>query len=127
MQRFELQAVSQHIQRIILPCGVCVYLVQGTNGAVLLDTGFGIGDLRGFVESLITTPYHVWLSHGHLDHAGGSAQFEEVFLSPADFALENGTTSGKDVMMKSSADRTGLRQILRRRIFSLAVQHLIAP
>lgn len=88
MQRFEPQAVSQHIQRIILPCGVCVYLVQGTNGAVLLDTGFGIGDLRSFVESLITTPYHVWLSHGHLDHAGGSAQFEEVFLSPADFALE---------------------------------------
>ena len=42
MQRFELQAVSQHIQRIILPCGVCVYLVQGTNGAVLLDTGFNM-------------------------------------------------------------------------------------
>ena len=124
MQRFELQAVSQHIQRIILPCGVCVYLVQGTNGAVLLDTGFGIGDLRSFVESLITTPYHVWLSHGHLDHAGGSAQFSLARLT---LHWKNGTTSGKDVMMKSSADRTGLRQILRRRIFSPAVQHLIAP
>lgn len=88
MQEFKLEAVSRHLRRIVLPCGVCVYLVQGTQGAVLLDTGFGIGDLRGFVERQVTTPYQVWLSHGHLDHAGGAAQFKEVFLSPADFALE---------------------------------------
>lgn len=85
---FKLQSVTRHISRIILPCGVCVYLVQGTHEAVLLDTGFGIGNLRGFVEQNVTTPYRVWLSHGHLDHAGGSAQFETVWLSPADFALE---------------------------------------
>lgn len=85
---FKFQPVSQHLSRIILPCGVCVYLVQGTREAVLLDTGFGIGDLRGFVERHTTTPYRVWLSHGHLDHAGGAAQFDAVSLSPADFALE---------------------------------------
>ena len=84
---FNLPSVTRHISLIILPCGVCVYLVQGTHEAVLLDTGFGIGDLRGFVEQNVTTPYRVWLSHGHLDHAGGSAQFETVWLSPADFAL----------------------------------------
>lgn len=88
MQDFKIQSVSQHMSRILLPCGVCVYLVQGSRGAVLLDTGFGIGDLRGFVEKHLTTPYRVWLSHGHLDHAGGAAQFEDVYLSPADFALE---------------------------------------
>ena len=59
---FKLQSVTRHISRIILPCGVCVYLVQGTHEAVLLDTGFGIGDLRGFVEQNVTTPYRVWLS-----------------------------------------------------------------
>ena len=67
---FKLQSVTRHISRIILPCGVCVYLVQGTHEAVLLDTGFGIGDLRGFVEQNVTTPYRVWLSmetHYRLD------------------------------------------------------------
>ena len=88
MQAFKFQPVSRHLNRIILPCGVCVYLVQGTHEAVLLDTGFGIGDLKGFVEQKVATPYQVWLSHGHLDHAGGSVQFETVYLSPADFALE---------------------------------------
>ena len=78
MQQFKFQLVSRHLNRIILPCGVCVYLVQGTHEAVLLDTGFGIGDLKGFVEQKVATPYQVWLSHGHLDHAGGSAQFETV-------------------------------------------------
>ena len=123
MQRFELQAVSQHIQRIILPCGVCVYLVQGTNGAVLLDTGFGIGDLRSFVESLITSGYHmdIWTMQAALP------SLKKYSLARLTLHWKNGTTSGKDVMMKSSADRTGLRQILRRRIFSPAVQHLIAP
>lgn len=88
MQHFRIQTVSQHLSRVVLPCGVCVYLVQGSRGAVLLDTGFGIGDLRRFVEQQVQTPYRVWLSHGHLDHAGGSAQFDAVYLSPADFALE---------------------------------------
>ena len=40
------------------------------------------------MEQKVATPYQVLLSHGHLDHAGGSVQFETVYLSPADFALE---------------------------------------
>lgn len=88
MTCFQTKMVTEHIRRIILPCGVCVYLVQGSEKALLLDTGFGIGDLRSEVERQLTTPYQVVLSHGHLDHAGGAAQFDEVYLSPADFALE---------------------------------------
>ncbi len=88
MSFFESKKVSEHLLRITMPCGVCAYLVKGSERAALLDTGFGIGDLRGYVESLIQTPYTVLLSHGHLDHAGGAGQFPEVYLNEKDWELE---------------------------------------
>ena len=88
MSGFKFERVSQHLLRIIIPCGVCIYLVEGTQSAALLDTGFGIGDLKGYVETLTNKPYVVILSHGHLDHAGGAGQFEKVYLNPKDWELE---------------------------------------
>ncbi len=74
--------------RIITPCGVCMYLAEGTERAALLDTGFGFGDLKGYVESLTGKPYDVILSHGHMDHAGGAVQFDTVYLNQRDWELE---------------------------------------
>lgn len=88
MSIFTSEAVSQHLTRIISPCGVCMYLVEGSERAALLDTGFGFGDLKGYVETLTDKPYVVLLSHGHLDHAGGAGQFDEVYLNEKDWALE---------------------------------------
>ncbi len=84
---FSNEQVAPHLKRILLPCGVCAYLAQGERLAALLDTGFGIGDLKSYVESLVDTPYLVLLSHGHLDHAGGAGQFEQVWLSEQDWPL----------------------------------------
>lgn len=88
MVQFTSEKVSGHLTRIIAPCGVCMYLVEGTQRAVLLDTGFGFGDLKGYVESLTDKPYVVLLSHGHMDHAGGAGQFDTVFLNEQDWELE---------------------------------------
>lgn len=88
MPGFTSERVSRHLIRIITPCGVCMYLVEGTQRAALLDTGFGFGDLKGYVDSLTRKPYDVLLSHGHLDHAGGAGQFERVYLNPKDWELE---------------------------------------
>lgn len=89
MSFFTSEQVSGHLTRIITPCGVCMYLVQGSERAALLDTGFGLCDLKRFVDGLAGgKPYVVLLSHGHLDHAGGSVQFENVYLNRRDWALE---------------------------------------
>ena len=88
MTTFTSERVSEHLTRIITPCGVCMYLAEGTQRAALMDTGFGFGDLRGFVESLTDKPYVVLLSHGHMDHAGGAGQFETVYLNKRDWELE---------------------------------------
>ena len=88
MTTFTSERVSEHLTRIITPCGVCMYLAEGTERAALMDTGFGFGDLRGFVETLTDKPYVVLLSHGHMDHAGGAGQFDTVYLNERDWELE---------------------------------------
>ena len=63
-----------------------IYLIAGSERALLVDTGTGAGDLKGVVESLISTPYDVVITHGHVDHLGGAGQFPQVFLHPDDFS-----------------------------------------
>lgn len=88
MSIFTSERVSEHLTRIITPCGVCMYLAEGSERAALLDTGFGFGDLKGYVETLTSKPYVVLLSHGHMDHAGGAVQFDAVYLNEKDWELE---------------------------------------
>lgn len=99
MVRFSTQEVSRHVRRILGNGDVCMYLVEGVERALLVDTGYGIGDLRGFVEGLLATaggspkPYDVLLTHGHLDHAAGAGQFDCCYLNPADLDLYHEHTS----------------------------------
>ncbi|MBQ8954108.1 MAG: MBL fold metallo-hydrolase [Clostridia bacterium] len=61
-----------------------MFLLVGSERALLIDCGMGVGDLRGAVEMLTDKPVTVVLSHGHVDHTGNARQFGEVWLHPAD-------------------------------------------
>lgn len=61
-----------------------MFLLVGTEKAMLIDTGIGIGDLRGAVEQITKKPLIVVLTHNHGDHAGNARQFEEIWLNPRD-------------------------------------------
>lgn len=88
MGEFYCEKITDHITRIISPFQVCMYLIVGDRRAVLLDTGFGVGSLKNYVDSLTDRPYDVIISHGHLDHAGGAGEFEHAFLNKRDWELE---------------------------------------
>lgn len=87
MVQFHSEKVTNHITRIISPCQVCMYLVVGNKRAVLLDTGFGVGSLKSYVDTLTDRPYDVIISHGHLDHAGGAGEFSQAYLNEKDWEL----------------------------------------
>ncbi len=59
-----------------------IYLLEGEGKALLLDTGYGIGHLRDFVEKLTDKPIIVANTHFHPDHSAGNGEWEEVLVSP---------------------------------------------
>ena len=57
------------------------YLLVGEEKAMLIDTAYGEGDLRAMVESITDKPVMVCNTHGHFDHTGGNALWEEAWMS----------------------------------------------
>ena len=84
---YRAQRTSEHVWRIVDPFGVAMYLVVGTQRAALIDTGYGLPGLRACVEQITQLPVVVLLSHGHVDHAMGAAEYGEAYLSEADLPV----------------------------------------
>ena len=61
-----------------------IYLIEGSDSALLIDTGLGAADLASFVKKLTSKPVIVVITHGHPDHAGSDYQFEKVYIHPED-------------------------------------------
>lgn len=73
--------------------GVRSFLIEGIDRAMLVDTGFGHGDLKAFVETL--TPHPIFLVNTHTDgdHIGCNEQFKRAFMHPSEmdyYHLRNG-------------------------------------
>lgn len=76
---YQYTKIRENIWQIEEDNGVCCTLVKGSEMAVLIDTGYGVRNLRKFIEDSITTPYIVINSHGHPDHIGGNHWFDTVY------------------------------------------------
>jgi glyoxylase-like metal-dependent hydrolase (beta-lactamase superfamily II) len=87
MVQFTNEKLSDRITRIRDGSDVCMYLFEGDKKAALIDTGYGIGDLKGYVESLTDKPYEVFITHGHVDHAAGADAFDTVYMNLKDVEL----------------------------------------
>ncbi|MEI3580641.1 MAG: MBL fold metallo-hydrolase [Acutalibacteraceae bacterium] len=62
-----------HFQEVIS------YLITGSEKALLVDTGLGMGNIRKVVEELTSLPVIVMNTHTHFDHIGGNALFDTVY------------------------------------------------
>lgn len=64
---------------------VRMFLVEGTTGALLIDTGVGSGNLRALAESLTSKPISVVITHADRDHVGCNNQFEKIHMHPSEY------------------------------------------
>jgi glyoxylase-like metal-dependent hydrolase (beta-lactamase superfamily II) len=64
--------------------GCTGYLVVGDERGVLIDTGFGTGNIQAFVQTLTGKPVD-WVAntHGHFDHTAGDGWFSLAFMTAA--------------------------------------------
>lgn len=57
-----------------------MYLIDGPEKAMLIDTSFGVGDLKGLCRELVgDKPLLVANTHHHYDHAYGNPQFDACY------------------------------------------------
>ena len=76
---FTLQQVSRDVWAIDEFGIDIMYLIIGTERALLIDTGIGIGNIRSVVETMTHLPYDVVNTHHHYDHVGGNGRFSMVY------------------------------------------------
>lgn len=84
VEYYKSEKINETMTAIRSMTGEIMYLVEGKEKAVLVDTCLGVGHLRKFVENLTEKPITVLLTHGHVDHALGAPEFDEVYMNPAD-------------------------------------------
>ena len=83
---YRLREVQEGVYRIG-NSSVFMELLVGQHHALLFDTGYGFDDLHGLIRRITDLPLYVVNSHGHVDHACGNWQFDEVFIHPEDVRL----------------------------------------
>jgi glyoxylase-like metal-dependent hydrolase (beta-lactamase superfamily II) len=64
--------------------GVASHLILGNDKALLIDTGYGVGNIAKAVEALTAKPLIVANTHVHPDHSMGNRQFERVLVGKGD-------------------------------------------
>lgn len=85
---YELTQVMEGVWRLYSPEDVRMELIVGRDRALLLDTGYGYGDISAAVRKVTDKPLIVVNSHGHMDHTCGNCQFDlPIHIHPKDMAL----------------------------------------
>jgi hydroxyacylglutathione hydrolase len=83
---FAVKEISPKIWLIDDHKAANIYLVEGLDSALLIDTGIGAADLFSQVKKLTSLPLIVVNTHGHSDHTGANYQFNKIFINAGDSA-----------------------------------------
>ncbi len=66
----------------IMSSGDYHYLLVGEDEGIAIDTGYGAGNLRTFLEQLCGRPVrYVINTHHHFDHAANNCYFEKAYMA----------------------------------------------
>ena len=100
---FTSKEVSSGVYQIDDHKAVNIYLIIGTDSALVVDTGMGAADLVSQIRKLTEKPLIVVNTHGHSDHTGGNYQFKKVYIHPADLkaAEESNTPENRQSAQKN--------------------------
>lgn len=84
---YEVFAVKPGVTGINDETDATSYLIEGSERALLIDTGWGDDRFEAIVHSLTDKPVSLAVTHMHRDHILHAGRFETVYMHPADAAL----------------------------------------
>ncbi len=64
-----------------------MYLIEGSDRAMLIDTGTKCEALDEVIRQITSKPIYVVITHKHIDHAGNIRYFKEVWMHPLDSSV----------------------------------------
>ena len=68
----------------IMSDGDAQYLVEGDDEAIMIDSGYGAGNIRKYAQTLTEKPVrNIINTHDHFDHTANNAYFEKAYMSAA--------------------------------------------
>jgi len=83
---YDIEVIADGVYKIDEFGMALCYLITGSERALLIDTGTGLGDLKGAVEKLTSLPVDVVGTHAHPDHIGGIGQWGRAYIHKEDIA-----------------------------------------
>ena len=121
MNFFTSEKITDHMTCIRSGSGELLYLIEGTNKAILMDTSVGVYGLRQFVDHLTDKDYDLVITHGHIDHAMGTPEFSDkkIYMSLKDMDVFHG--------MQNIAGRMEYAQMNMGENFDLTESDFIPP
>ena len=87
-----------------------MFLIVGRDKAVTIDCGVGVDDYLACVRKITDLPLTLLVTHAHVDHIGGRAQFEKMYMSEKD------TPIIKDVTLSARKGYVSLMKFLRFKV-----------
>ena len=80
---YEIIQINEHTWRIE-DSGVRMFLLEGSDKALLVDSGMKVHNAKDIAESLTSRPVFLINTHADVDHVGSNEQFDSFFMHPAD-------------------------------------------
>lgn len=109
------EQINEDTWRIIEGEIISCYLLLGSERALLIDTGNGMGSIGDVVRSITDLPVTVALTHRHCDHAGGRGWFNSpAHVHEADMSLSSAVFSTRIASRFISAKWTTAKDFPRQ-------------
>ena len=85
--RYEMHFVQPGFWWVDDATGSSLYIIEGTERALVVDTGMADNDFIGMVKSLTRLPFDLAVTHCHGDHMYHLDKFDRYYMSEKDLPL----------------------------------------
>ena len=82
-EEYQVISIDEHTWRIE-DKGVRFFLLEGTEKALLIDSGMQVHCAKEIAEGLTKLPLSLLITHGDRDHVGSNEEFPSFYMHPSE-------------------------------------------